>query len=108
MRAVAALAFTLLPLAAVANPYRKESLRDVIMQPPRHAAGPVAFTQVSHLIYLNNCMPNGCSISPGFDDSLTQHSSIPQSPSHLDAWSWGQDNWNQLVQCVQQMYAPFQ
>ncbi|HEY1553350.1 MAG TPA: MYXO-CTERM sorting domain-containing protein [Kofleriaceae bacterium] len=104
MRAGAALAFTLLPAAAAAA----GPLRDVIEQPPRHASGPVKFTQVSHIIYLNNCLPSGCDVSPGFDDSLTQHSSIPQQPSHLDAWAWGPESWNQLVQCVQSMYAPFQ
>ena len=92
-----------IPLSAAAGPFH-----DVVVHGARHARpGVKSLTQVSHLIYLNNCMPNGCTVSPGFDDSLTQHSSIPEQTSHLAAWSWGQSNWNSLVQCVKTMYAPF-
>jgi uncharacterized protein (TIGR03382 family) len=108
MRA-AALAFAmLLPLTAAA-----QGFRDVVVQPPRArtTGKPVPrtaqFAQVSHLIYMNNCLPNGCTVYPGSDDSLTQRSSIPQSQSHLAAWAWGQSNWTQLVQCVTNMYSPF-
>ncbi len=98
----------LLPLAAVAGPTPgSPGFADVVVQPARHASGKVAFTQVSHLIYLNNCMPNGCTVYPGSDDSLTQHSSIPTQQAQLAAYGWGQDSWNQLVACVQAMYAPF-
>src|SRR5512135_3485443 len=98
----------LAPLAAAAGPIPGDpGFRDVIMQPPKHATGKVAFTQVSHLIYLNNCMPNGCTVNPGEDNALTQTSSIPQAQSHLAAWGWGQDNWNSLVTCVKNMYAPY-
>lgn len=93
----------LVPLTASAGPFR-----DVVVQPPHGTtSGPTKFASITKLIYLNNCMPNGCSVSPGFDDARTQHSSIPQQPSHLAAWGWGQTNWNTLVQCVKDMYAPF-
>jgi MYXO-CTERM domain-containing protein len=105
---LALVATLLVPLAAAAGPTPgTPGFADVIVQPPRHASGKLAFTQVSHLIYLNNCMPSGCTVYPGNDDSLTAHSSIPQSQAHLAAWGWGQDSWNQLVACVQGMYAPF-
>jgi uncharacterized protein (TIGR03382 family) len=82
--------------------------RDVVVQPPHHRpAGQLAQTQISHLIYLNPCMPDGCNVTPGDDDSRTDHSSIPQRPSHLAAYPWGQESWNQLVQCVKDMYGPF-
>jgi MYXO-CTERM domain-containing protein len=103
MRAVLFAATLALPLTAAAGP-----LRDVVVQPPHHAApGAVPFTHVSHLIYLNPCLPDGCDVSPGADDSRTDHSSIPQRASHLAAYPWGTDSWNALVQCVQDMYAPF-
>jgi hypothetical protein len=108
MRIAAFAAALLAPLAASAGPLPGDpGFRDVIMQPPHHASGPVEFTQVSHLIYLNNCMPNGCTVYPGNDDSLTNHSSIPTQQSHLAAWGWGTDNWNKLVQCVKDMYGPY-
>jgi MYXO-CTERM domain-containing protein len=106
MRA-AFLAASLLPAVAVADA-PAPPMKDVVVHGARHAApGAKAFTSVSHLIYLDNCMPNGCTVNPGFDDSLTNHSSIPNQTAQLAAWGWGQDNWNQLVQCVKDMYAPF-
>jgi len=97
----------LLPLTASA-----QGFRDVVVQPPRAATSTIKprvtqFTQVSHLIYMNNCMPSGCTVYPGFDDSLSQHSSIPQAQSHLAAWGWGQPAWNDLVTCMKAMYADF-
>ena len=102
MRA-AILAALLVPAVAAAEP----SFRGDVVHGARHSTGSKHFTQVSRLIYMNNCLPNGCDVFPGEDDSLTQHSSIPQSNAHLAAWGYGQDSWNQLVQCVKDMYAPF-
>lgn len=103
MRAVLFAAATLGSLSAAADP----AFRDVIVAPAHHTDGPQAFTQVSHLIYMNNCLPNGCTVYPGNDDSLTQRSSIPQTQSHLAGYAWGPDSWNTLVQCMKDMYAPF-
>lgn len=106
MRAVF-LAATLIPAIAAAEA-PAPPMKDVVVHGARHAKpGQTAFTSVSHLIYLNSCMPNGCDVYPGDDNSLTQHSSIPQQQAHLAAWGWGQTNWNTLVQCVKDMYAPF-
>jgi len=106
MRA-AFLAATLIPALAAADA-PAPPMKDVVVHGARHAApGTKHFTSVSHLVYLNNCMPNGCTVNPGFDDSLTNHSSIPSQTAQLAAWGWGTDNWNQLVSCVKDMYAPF-
>jgi hypothetical protein len=64
-------------------------------------------TSVSHVLYLDDCRPNGCTVSPGFDDSLTNHSSIASSTVVLDAYKWGDDHWNQLVACAQDTFKPF-
>lgn len=59
-------------------------------------------------LFLNNCVATGgCTVYPGYDDARTQHSSIPVQVSHLTAWSWGDAQWNQLVACVRDVYAPF-
>jgi uncharacterized protein (TIGR03382 family) len=106
MRA-AFLAASLIPaIAAAESP--APPMKDVVVHGARHGKpGVSAFTNVSHLIYLNSCMPNGCDVYPGEDNSLTHHSSIPSQQAHLAAWTWGQTNWNTLVQCVKDMYAPF-
>ncbi len=76
--------------------------------PADRASGAVPLTTVSHTLYLNNCLPDGCTVSPGADNSLTNRSSIPNSPVTLDAWSWGDQHWNDLVACVKETFLPFQ
>jgi uncharacterized protein (TIGR03382 family) len=89
------------------SPFGGGTFRDVVVQPAKPAMAHAAFTSVSHVVYLNSCLPDGCNVSPGFDDSRTDHSSIPQSPAHLAGYPWGQASWTNLVQCVRDMYAPF-
>jgi hypothetical protein len=62
---------------------------------------------VSHVIYLNNCQPGGCTLHAGYDDSLTDTSSVPNSTASVSAYQGTSAQWNQIVQCVQQTYAPF-
>jgi uncharacterized protein (TIGR03382 family) len=62
---------------------------------------------VSHVIFMNNCLPNGCSLHPGNDNSTTDTSSIPNGNSVVAAYTGGTTNWNNLVACVRQAYAPF-
>jgi len=62
---------------------------------------------ISHTLYLNDCLPNGCLVQPGFDDSRSNHSSIAQEPSRLSAYTHGEAHWNELVACVRETFAPF-
>jgi len=104
MRTAVLLAALALPLTAAAGPFK-----DVIKYGPRHqpAGGPRAFTKVSRTLYLNPCLPSGCTVTPGFDDAKTDKSSIPTSTAVLTAWPHGDAAWQNLVQCVRDMYAPF-
>ncbi|MBA3540377.1 MAG: hypothetical protein H0T79_12245, partial [Deltaproteobacteria bacterium] len=70
---------------------------------------PAGFTSISHVIYLNNCLPNGCALAPGSDDSraVPDRSSIASGNVMLDAWPHGDAAWQELVQCVRETYAPF-
>ncbi len=69
--------------------------------------GAIALTTVSHKLYLNDCMPSGCVVTPGTDSSLTDRSSIPQTTVTLSAYPHGTEHWNKLVQCVRDTFAPF-
>ncbi len=98
---------------AAAGPYHAHRVAgspfsDVIVQPPKRAAtsGPRAFTSVSRTIFLNRC-PGGCTVHPGGDDSKTDTSSIANQQSLLTEWPHGDEKWNELVQCVKDLYAPF-
>src|SRR4051812_6381401 len=50
---------------------------------------------VSNVIYLNNCKPNGCPVTPGGDNSLTNRSSIPNQASTVAAFAYSDAVWNQ-------------
>jgi len=81
----------------------------VIKQPAKRpqAGQPLAFTNVSRTIFLNSCLPNGCTVYPGAEDSRTNHSSIPTRQALMTPWPHGTAAWGRLVQCVRDMYAPF-
>ena len=112
-----ALALVLVPAVAVAgpvdDPLQQAPWRDVVVhgalhKPPAGAPQkPVALTSASRILYLNNCMPNGCDVFPGWDDSRTNRSSIPPGQAHQAPYRWGQGHWNQLVQCMRDTFAPF-
>src|ERR1051325_7771895 len=65
-------------------------------------------SNVSHVIYLNNCQPNGCQIrGTGYDDASTNQSSIANGTINMSPYAGTSAQWNQIVQCVQQTYAAF-
>jgi uncharacterized protein (TIGR03382 family) len=61
---------------------------------------------VSHVIFLNKCQ-GGCTLHPGNDNSLTDTSSIPNQTSVVSQYAGTASQWNQIVSCVKQAYAPF-
>src|SRR5512138_127109 len=61
----------------------------------------------SNVIYLNNCKPSGCTIKAGYDNSLTNTSSIPNGTSAVSAFAYSDSVWQQVVSCVKATYAPF-
>ncbi|HSN26893.1 MAG TPA: Ig-like domain-containing protein [Kofleriaceae bacterium] len=63
---------------------------------------------VSHVIFMNRCT-GGCTLQPGgnTNDSTSDTSSIPTSPSIVSQYSGTDSQWNQIVNCVKQTYAPF-
>ena len=67
---------------------------------------PPAAANVSHIIYMNNCQ-GGCTLHAGYDDSTTNTSSVPNGTANISAYAGTDPQWQQLVQCVQQTYAPF-
>jgi MYXO-CTERM domain-containing protein len=61
---------------------------------------------VSNIIYLNNCA-GGCQLSPGQNNATTNRSSIINSAVNIPAYTGSATQWNQIVACVRQTYAPF-
>jgi len=60
----------------------------------------------SRIIYLNRCK-NGCTVYPGNEDSLTQHSSIINNTGTIQPFAYSDTTWNSIVACVKATYAPF-
>src|SRR5690242_3120533 len=58
----------------------------------------------SKVIYLNHL---GVTLTPGEDDSTTNHSSIIGATSAVPAWNTSQATWNATVACMQGMFARF-
>ncbi len=101
----AALAMGLVSSAAIAAPrgsykWTSPDLEGAVYQAPNPAA-------VSHVIYLNNCKPNGCQMKPGYDNATTNTSSIPETNSTVSAFTGSDATWQAVVQCVKQTYADF-
>jgi hypothetical protein len=106
MRIAVLAAVVALPVLADAEPKFSDHVHK---RPPRVQGPPkpAALTSISHLIYLNPCLPNGCIVRPGNDDSRTDTSSIPFQQATLTAWPHGSQKWTELVQCVKDLYGPF-
>src|SRR5687768_8859352 len=67
---------------------------------PRFGPGPQ-----HRVVYMNK---NGGTFNRGsFDNSSTNLSSIPSGTASVSAWTYGDANWNQLMACVRDIYAPF-
>lgn len=68
--------------------------------------GQVVEAPSSRIIYLNRCA-DGCAITPGFDDSRADTSSIVGQTAYLAPYAWGDDSWDRVVSCVRTLYASF-
>ena len=68
-----------------------------------------ASPQFSNIIYLNNCKPGGCQVTPGNNNATATpiQSSIPDQPSTVTPFAYSDAVWAQVVQCVKATYAPF-
>jgi hypothetical protein len=75
---------------------------------PESDAGFAQRTTSSKILYVNDCMPNGCTVTRGQDSSINNTSSIPALPSvTLDAYAHGQAHWDDVIACVRETMAPF-
>jgi MYXO-CTERM domain-containing protein len=58
------------------------------------------------VIYLNNCA-GGCTITPGMDDASMGKSEIATRTANLTEYAWNPGEWDQIVQCVKEVYSPY-
>ena len=74
--------------------------------PSRIGAEWAAPSGVSHTIFLQNCQPNGCTLTPGSDGTQNQ-SDIINGQVHVTPYMGTASQWNAIVTCVKATYAPF-
>src|ERR1043165_6710590 len=93
-------AATLLPLVAHAGGLRHEFVVAPTVSTP--------IDVVPNKIFLNRCV-GGCTTRHGTtNDARTHTSTIPAPATNLmSAWAWTDQEWNDLVQCVREVYSPF-
>lgn len=97
------------PTVVAAEPITKRPIiwKNRVLEAPAATDGAIALASVSRKLYINDCKPNGCTVSPGNDNSLTNRSSIAESTVTLSQYGHGQEHWDKLVQCVRDTFAPF-
>jgi MYXO-CTERM domain-containing protein len=82
-------------------------IKESYSPPPAEAGG----GSISNIIFVNSCRPGGCTITLGNDNALTDESSIPNGASGqqftLSAFVHGDAVWAQLMQCLREVYAPY-
>jgi len=102
--AVLALALVLVPAAASADVWQ-----DRVLPCEPDAAGLLPLTTSSRILYVNDCLPNGCVVRHGSDSSLTDHTTIsPQGSTRtMQPYRHGQAHWDQVIACVKETFAPF-
>ncbi|MGE0548318.1 MAG: hypothetical protein AB7O24_21340 [Kofleriaceae bacterium] len=66
--------------------------------------------ETAKVLYLNRCK-GGCTIKKsGINDARTHSSTIPvgdQTDFAMTEFEWGDDEWDQIVQCVKEVYSPY-
>ena len=61
---------------------------------------------IPRILYLNRCV-GGCTLTPGQDDAINNTSGIVNGTSLLAEFPYGDDVWNEVVECVRDQYALF-
>jgi len=73
-----------------------------VESPPQDAPG------VAGVLYLNRCR-GGCTFAKGDDDASAHRSSllVGDGPFAIREFNWTDTDWNALVQCMREVYSPY-
>lgn len=76
--------------------------RGYIKVTPEQAGGGV----FSRILFINRCLGD-CIISPGFEDSGSNHSSIIGGTRTLTEYEGSEAQWDEIMACARRVFAPF-
>lgn len=93
------------PLASAEEVSLLDENGDLLRQPPVPGLD-IQSDHVSKILFLNRCA-NGCTITSGNNDARYNTSSIVAGTSLVSPWRHGDSSWSELVQCVKEIYAPY-
>ena len=69
---------------------------------------PAGTTSISHVIYVNSCMPGGCDLKGGGDDAANHYSSlVGASQIHMSPFPGTAGDFSTLVDCAKNTFLPF-
>ncbi|MDX2092431.1 MAG: MYXO-CTERM sorting domain-containing protein [Kofleriaceae bacterium] len=107
MRRSLVLLFCLAPATAVAAPYN-DVWHDDGLPCPDMKAGVAPLTSSSRILYVNDCLPNGCTVTKNSANSaLSNTSSIASGTVRMSPYIHGQAHWDEVIACVRETFAPF-
>jgi len=99
-----ALLFAVIPSLAGADPARPQIVVEGnVARQVLAATGNTAFAS-SRIIYVSK---NTTTVSPGYNDSRQQKSTLASQPTTLEGWQPAQQVWDDTLSCIQGMFAPF-
>src|SRR3569623_1842776 len=91
-------------IAALAAPVLAETpVVLTVPAEPMHRPDEVLGSQV---IYLNNCR-SGCTVKPGSTDATADTSQLVTKQAVFNEYAWMPGEWDKVVQCVREVYSPF-
>ena len=91
------------PSLAAADVYQNR-----VLECPPGEMGLARLTSSSRVLYVNDCLPNGCVVKKGNADSaITDTSSLATGTVTMAAWSHGPEAFDRVFACVQEKFAPF-
>ncbi len=102
MKRVLSLAVAILATSGLAEARPRD-----VLHFQRPAVHPLSAMADSHIIFMNNCLPNGCLVKTGQTDSRVDTSDIAVSTGTLSAWSYGQATWDDTMTCMRATFSRF-
>ncbi len=94
---------------AVPSVGHAEVWQDRVLPCEPGTANELALTSSSHILYVNDCLPNGCVVRNGTDSSLTDTTSISATGTTvtMQPYMHGQEHWDKVIACVKKTFEPF-
>jgi hypothetical protein len=62
--------------------------------------------EISNVLFINRCV-GGCTVQAGPNDARNDTSSIVDGTTFLSEFAYGDDSWNAVIACLEEIFLPF-